>query len=135
LIMFFWLWASFRNVKLCAKHFIYIYIFKIHESRMFFWFCCGSRMLSRYQNPFLCNDFFSSLLRLPHNQIANVDSLPKQVISGGLHWVGGLGGLQFAHICMECVWLLAMSFARKGLIRQGCFFVGEFLFLLQFSNV
>jgi hypothetical protein len=92
-------------------------------------------MLSRYQNPFLRDDFFLSLLRPPHNQIANVHSLPIPVISGGLHRADCLGGLQFAHICMECVWLSVLSFARKGLIRQGCFFKGEFLFLLQFSNV
>ncbi|KAK2414194.1 hypothetical protein QL285_036817 [Trifolium repens] len=92
-------------------------------------------MLSRYQNPFLRDDFFLSLLRPPHNQIANVHYLPIPVISGGLHRADCLGGLQFAHICMECVWLSMLSFARKGLIRQGCFFKGEFLFLLQFSNV
>jgi hypothetical protein len=44
-----------------------------------------------------------SLLRSPHNQIANVDSLPRPVISGGLHRAGCLGGLQFAWICMKCV--------------------------------
>jgi hypothetical protein len=79
--------------------------------------CCGSKMLSRYQNSFHRDNFFLSLLRPPHNQIANVDSLPIPVISGGLHRAGCLGGLQFAYICMECVWLSALSFARKGLIR------------------
>ncbi|KAK2410894.1 hypothetical protein QL285_046228 [Trifolium repens] len=42
-----------------------------------------------------------SLLRLPHNQIANVDSLPRPVISGGLHRADCLDVLQFAHICMD----------------------------------
>jgi hypothetical protein len=54
--------------------------------------------------------FFLSLLLPPHNQIANVASLPIPVISGGLYRVGCLGGLQFAHICPECVWLSALSF-------------------------
>ncbi|MCI30114.1 hypothetical protein A2U01_0051323 [Trifolium medium] len=77
-------------------------------------FCCGSRMLSLCQNPFLCNDFFPSLLRSPHNQIVNVDFLPGLVVSGGLHRAGCLGGLQFAYICMECVWLSVLSFCSKG---------------------
>jgi hypothetical protein len=58
---------------------------------LLFW--CGSRLIS----------LVISLLRSPHNQIANVDSLPRPVISGGLHRAGCLGGLQFTRICMECV--------------------------------
>jgi hypothetical protein len=34
-------------------------------------------LLSLRQNAFLCNDFFPSLLRSPHNHIANVDFLPR----------------------------------------------------------
>jgi hypothetical protein len=64
---------------------------------LLFW--CGSRMLS----------LVISLLRSPHNQIANVDSLPILVISGGLHRAGCLGVLQFAQICMEYVWLSVLS--------------------------
>ncbi|MCH84697.1 hypothetical protein A2U01_0005532, partial [Trifolium medium] len=56
-------------------------------------FCCGSRMFSLCQNLFLRNEFFSSLLRSPHNQIANVDSFPRPVVSGGLHRADCLGGL------------------------------------------
>jgi hypothetical protein len=77
---------------------------------LLFW--CGSRMFS----------LVISLLRSPHNQIANVDSLPRPVISSGLHRAGSLGRLQFAQICMDCVWLSALSFCA-----------GEFLFLLQFN--
>jgi hypothetical protein len=54
-----------------------------------------------------------SLLRSPHNQIANVDSLPILVISGGLHRADCLGVLQFAQICMECVWLSMLSLCLR----------------------
>ncbi|MCI20785.1 hypothetical protein A2U01_0041948, partial [Trifolium medium] len=77
------------------------------------------RTSSLCRNSFLCQYFLPESLRLPCNQIANVDFLLRSVVSGGLHRASYFDGLQFADICVECVWLTEFTFSPEefGLAR------------------